>query len=178
MRSRQEKTRKVRFMVALCVVSAAGLLFTAQTAWAGERQFLVILANSPKQYPGPERDPLGQPADGLINPQGIHNQYFDRSDPWIGSFAEYWEEISYGDVKISGQTTDWISLPWAIQPPLLDEERDNPDNPPLDDNMFDPTVRNSPSNFYDLNGDGLYRYGKDRRILLQRPPEYDHRPQR
>ncbi len=151
MMSRKERAHRVRLAVALCVAGVSTLEFMAPAARAGTRQFLVILANSPKQYPNPDRVPQGQPEDGLPNPQLIFNQYFDTTSPDIGSFAEYWEEISYGDVTIAGETTDWISLPWAILPPLIDPTRDRIGDPPLADNLNDPNLRNSPSNFYDLD---------------------------
>jgi PKD repeat protein len=144
----------------LVAASILGLLPSPQ-AWAGQRQFLVILANSPKQYPNPARVPRGQPGGGLPNRELIRQQYFDN-DPNnnIGSFAEYWREISYGDVTISGDVTDWIDLPWAIQPPLLDSSRDVVGgNPPVGDNLESSTLRNSPANFFDLNGTGRYEYG-------------------
>ena len=142
------------------LIFAAVFGLTAPRAKGAERQFLVILANSPKQYPNPNRDPQGQPPGGLINRQLIHNAYFDKVSPSIGSFAEYWEEISYGDVQVSGATSDWINLPWAIQPPLIDASRDNSGGlPPVTENMNDINLRNSPSNWYDLNLSGSYNYG-------------------
>lgn len=163
MRSHQKKARLFRAVTLslLAGVSAVPLLFT-ETVWAGQRQFLVILANSPKQYPNPARVPRGQPGGGLPNPELIRQQYFDNvSDNEIGSFAEYWREISYGDVTISGDVTDWIDLPWAIQPPLMDPSRDVPGgNPPVLDNLADPRLRNSPANFFDLSRNGFYEYGE------------------
>ena len=57
-------------------------------------------------------------------------------NPQVGSFAEYWEEISYGDVAITGTVTDWIALPWSFEP------RDA-----------------SPESWYDMQG-GSYVYGQ------------------
>lgn len=57
-----------------------------------ERKFVDMLANSPKQYP----DSGGQPPEGLTAPVLINQHYFDTINPELGSFAEYWEEISYG----------------------------------------------------------------------------------
>ena len=79
---------------------------------AGNRIFLVTLANSPKQYPGPTRDTgepgegVGLPTGGLISLQSVRNAYFDDLDPDLGSFAEYWEEVSYGEVTITGEVTN------------------------------------------------------------------------
>ncbi len=171
MRRRQEHNQQLRSVAnAWLAAVVGGLLIMAPQLMAGERQFLVILATSPKQYPGPDRgsdaNPLGQPNGGLINPQAIFNQYFDTTNPAINSFAEYWDEVSYGDVKISGDAVGWIELPWAIQPPLIDAARDGAGTgPPVGDNLADPTLRNSPSNFFDLNQTGLYEYGEGERFL-------------
>jgi PKD repeat protein len=120
----------------LAGVSAVPLLLT-ENAWAGQRQFLVILATSPKEYNG------GLPPGGLPNPQLIRNQYFDTINPAVNSFAEYWKEISYGDITISGQVTDWLQLPWAIQP-------------------------KTPMRFVDMDGDGKYKYGKGEKFNNQK----------
>ncbi len=139
----------------IVLVAVNGPLLVAQPARAGERKFLVILATSPKQYPNPDRVPEGQPTGGLLNKQLVHNQYFDTTNPFIGSFAEYWEEISYGDVTIDGMVADWLVLPWAIQPPLVNPNDDDPTSGPGED-----ADRNSPEFFYDLDDDGSYGYGK------------------
>ncbi|MEK6797792.1 MAG: PKD domain-containing protein [Planctomycetota bacterium] len=156
----QEFSRTRRTWIVSAVVLGAVVCLPA--AEAAERQFLVILANAPKQFPGPREDEeeLGKPVGGLINRQLIHDQYFDRIRPDIGSFAEYWEEISYGDVRISGDTTDWINLPWAIMPPLVNEQS----APPVDDAIDNPAFRNSPANFFDLNFTGFYEYGESERF--------------
>ena len=38
----------------------------------------------------------------------------------MGSFAEYWNEISYGAVTVSGDVVGWIHLPWPILPAVVD----------------------------------------------------------
>ncbi len=134
MKRRDKQSGGRRLAVLLCLATGWGVLARTETVQAGERKFLVILATSPKQYNG------GLPPSGLPNPQTIKNQYFDKNNPGIQSLAEYWEEISYGDVTISGTTTDWISLPWSIRP------------------------QTSPGQFIDLNGDGQYEYGQGERF--------------
>ncbi len=107
-------------------------------ARAAERQFFVILANSPKQFTD------GPPE--LVNPQLINRQYFDRiSGNGIDSFAEYWEEISYGDVTIRGTTSDWINLPWRIMP----------DPAATGEGSADAFENDKPMILVDLDGDGL-----------------------
>ncbi len=128
MRCYMQRTKGLSLGLAMLTGGLLGQL--SSMAQAGERKFLVILATSPKQYNN------GLPPGGLPNPQLIRNQYFDKINPGIDSFAEYWEEISYGDVTITGKVTDWISLPWAILP------------------------RVSPGNFVDLDFDGNYQYGR------------------
>ena len=52
----------------------------------------------------------------MANIAEIEQAYFDRSRPNVNSFAEYWEEISYGDVQVSGTVTGWVTLPWPVLP--------------------------------------------------------------
>ncbi len=101
-------------LVALLAWVAVGSTL-GPVAEGAERQFLVILATSPKHYAYLGQS-TGAPPGGFINPVLIDRQYFDKVNASIGSFAEYWEEISYGDVTITGATTDWIALPWAFEP--------------------------------------------------------------
>ena len=112
---RKQSPRAVRLAVLLCASCTVGFLLPTGTAQAGERQFLVILATSPKDFGG------GQPPEGLVNPELIEREYFDKDfcsvsnniscltdancpsgesclRDGIDSFSEYWEEISYGDV--------------------------------------------------------------------------------
>ena len=72
-----------------------------------ERKFVVTLATSPKS----------QPNATLVNPQTIRQEYFDRTpNNGIFSFAEYWSEISYGDITITGDVFGWVTLPWRYVP--------------------------------------------------------------
>lgn len=130
--------RTVRFVALACTASVIGSLLSTGVVQAGERQFIVILANSPKQFPG-----VGH----LANPNLVDRQYFDTVDPSVGSFAEYWREISYGDVTIRGKTTDWVNLPWRV---IMDPAVDSPD----------PDV----PNVVNLNGDNFYFYGMPERF--------------
>jgi len=104
MRSHRVEKRWVRCTACSLVFAAASVLVAGATAQAGQRQYLVILATSPKQH--------GNNPAGLPNPQTIENQYFHGPD----SFAEYWREVSYGDVTIDGAVTDWLNLPWRVRP--------------------------------------------------------------
>ena len=112
MRTRNERRQTTSFARMAGIATVVVYSLMAHAAYAGERQFLVILATSPKQF--------GGAPGNLINPELVNRQYFDRDpDNATTSFLEYWEEISYGDVSIApspnrDKVTDWISLPWRI----------------------------------------------------------------
>lgn len=110
------------------VACTFALMLGAEVARAGQRQYLVILATSPKQNGA---NPT------LPNPQTIENEYFNGPN----SFAEYWREISYGDVTISGTVTDWLQLPWRVQPDPI-------------------RLTGTRLTFPDLNDSGNYEYGR------------------
>ncbi|UCC30857.1 MAG: PKD domain-containing protein [Phycisphaerales bacterium] len=194
MKSGKARIRTTRWTAVACSAGAIASAFLTVSVSAGDRQFLVMLAASPKEYnlpckPDPDdpRDPwcperpytyectvLGPTSPEAIEwgicvtpcatdqdceqvseaeemtfvcshlfgypghcvpdyptPEEIRKQYFDEVDSSIGSFAEYWEEISYGDVTISGTVTDWINLPWRINPPreLPRPQPDFPEDP-------------------------------------------------
>lgn len=99
---------QLRFSHCLCMglVLAAAIEADAQQ----ERKFAVMLAVPGKTVPLP--DPIPQ----LPNPNDAFDHYFDRVKPQIDSFAEYWHEISYGTVDVSGDVLGWIELPWPILP--------------------------------------------------------------
>ena len=96
---------------------------------AEERRFLVILANPVKTY--------GDDDPELTNWALVEAQYFDSNlDNNIYSLAEWWDEVSYGAVTVTGQTFGWYSLPWPIEPGEA-----------------------SPADFINLDLDGNYTYG-------------------
>jgi len=103
------RVQKFRRAVGLCsLVWTVGVFLQPGAALGEERRYLVILANSPKTSPD---------AQNLPSRTAIDRQYFDRvAGNGINSFAEYWEEISYGDISITGETEGWIDLPWALEP--------------------------------------------------------------
>ncbi|MEW6251598.1 MAG: thrombospondin type 3 repeat-containing protein, partial [Planctomycetota bacterium] len=88
-----------------------------------QRKFFLLLGVPVKSYPGgwPPGQPLPNPADG-------YRHYFDLNPSnGIDSFAEYWHEISYGTVNVSGDVAGWAELNWPIfprvlQPPATHEE--------------------------------------------------------
>ncbi len=76
---------------------------------ADQRKFLVLLANTRK----PGTAPVSFPASNVE----VARHYFDRGDDeTVDSFAEYWEEISYGNVTIVGAVLGPVELPWPILP--------------------------------------------------------------
>lgn len=97
------KSFRTRLAVILVACAAAA-------AQAEERKFAVMLAVPTKSMPG-------FPGTPLPNPNDIHDHYFDFSKPGITSFAEYWHEISYGNVHVTGRVLGWVEVPWPVLPP-------------------------------------------------------------
>jgi len=109
----QSRTR--RTLIALTAMAAVSLSFFAQRSEAQERKFVVMLANPIKSLRSATGD--GEPLPVLPNPQGARNHYFDfRQIDEIDSFAEYWHEISYGQVNVSGDVYGWADVPWPVLP--------------------------------------------------------------
>lgn len=97
------------------ILAAFPCAWLVSTAHAEERKFVVILADPSKDHPN------GGVA--LPNRADVNDFYFDKAKngqnggPRIDSFAEWWEEVSYGNVTVSGNTFGWFSLPWPTRPP-------------------------------------------------------------
>ena len=129
MKSRMEWFRTVRkaagYLPALLVICG----WMVGEAKAEERKFAVMLAHSPKSFTASGQP--GLPPGGLENVENVRKDYFE---PNLDSFADYWDEISYGDVQITGQVLGWVALPWAFDP-----------NPPNAD------PRPTPVDFINLN---------------------------
>lgn len=125
--------------VALAHVVA--LLVTTPTA-AEQRKYVVMLAHAPKSFQvgtdGNGNPIYGLPPAGLHNAEEIRKLYFDQTDPNLDSFTEYWREISYGDVVITGSVPGWVTLPWPFQP-------DSPNG----------GARPSPADYIDLRRDNM-----------------------
>lgn len=119
--------------ITLCVVTAS--------ASAEQRKFVVMLAVPAKSAPG------GPSSLQLPNPNDIWDHYFDRvkntGATRVDSFAEYWDEISYGNVAVSGDVFGWVEVPWPVLPATL------PENPATLDGQVLP--------FTDLNADGFFQ---------------------
>ncbi len=115
MRSRMYLSRTKRMFLLGACVGVAVLVIASKDASAELRKFAVTLAHSPKSQLDINGQP-GLPAGGLHSVEDIRRRYFDRSDDTLDSFAEYWEEISYGDVTITGDVFEWVSLPWVFDP--------------------------------------------------------------
>ncbi len=107
------------------------LLAIVPGAWlasanAEERKLVVLLANIPKERR--DNSPLPNPAE-------IWDQYFDKfkngqnGGPRVDSHAEWWEEISYGDVTVSGDVFGWVNLPWPTIPLTGDQGPADPGDP-------------------------------------------------
>src|SRR5690606_13351283 len=101
------------------VVCAALASLVVSATWnrasAQERKFVVMLANPIKSL----RNSVGEnePLPVLPNPNGARDHYFDfRQKADIDSFAEYFHEISYGQVNVSGDVYGWVEVPWPVLP--------------------------------------------------------------
>ncbi len=123
---RYSRLRSSRSLTLLLL--GAWLASSAIPALAADRRFLVILANPTKTY---DSTPV------LANQAFIDAQYFDvdRTND-VYSMAEWWDEISYGAVTVTGQTIGWIEVPWPLEP-----------------------ADASPDEYINLDFDGLYLYG-------------------
>ena len=86
----------------------------AQSAFGEERKFALLLASPLKSYEVPQEE------IEFPNPDDIWEHYFDlvknSGEERVDSFAEYWHEISYGTVSVSGEVYGWIEVPWRTVP--------------------------------------------------------------
>ena len=98
-------------LLALAGVLVANL---AHSAFGEERKFNVMLALPSKSVEGDVSELE------LPNSYDIWDQYFDENkdsgEDRVDSFAEYWDEISYGNVSVSGDVFGWVEIPWPVQP--------------------------------------------------------------
>ncbi len=114
--------------VRTAVAAAALVVLTVGTVVGEERKFAVMLAHSPKSFE--TNGQPGVPSGGLPDVTAIDREYFSRNPvDAIGSFAEYWDEITYGDIHITGRAFGWVTLPWAFSPdPPNAAARPSPEN--------------------------------------------------
>lgn len=104
-----------RPIVALATLAAIAIAGITGSAQAQERKFVVMLANPIKSL----RAAVGEdePLPALPNPNGARDHYFDfQQKVGIDSFAEYFHEISYGQVNVSGDVYGWVEVPWPVLP--------------------------------------------------------------
>ena len=81
---------------------------SALKASAEERKFIVMMAVPPRDFPAWPNVPLP-------NPENAFKAYFDRTNDVINSFHEYWHEISYGAVSVTGDAVGHAELPWSTR---------------------------------------------------------------
>lgn len=135
---------RCRTIAALAVVAGFAIAGVTSTAQAQERKFVVMLANPIKSLRNAAGE--GQPLPQLPNSNGARDHYFDfRQKDSIDSFAEYFHEISYGQVNVSGDVYGWVEVPWPVLP-LGDFEVDEGAT----------TIGNLILPFADLNGNTFY----------------------
>lgn len=108
----RQATRRFFPWTAVWLAALGVVLGTAGRLHAQDsRKFVVLLANVPKSDE--------EPGNSLPNPGNIRWHYFDPAadlQPNIDSFAEYWAEISYNDVQVTGDVFGWVDLPWPVFP--------------------------------------------------------------
>jgi len=104
--------RKLRITKTFVYLSIVGMLAafpaSVRQASAEERRFVVMLA-VPRKSAG--TNPIV-----LANTNQIWDRYFDKVKPNVASFAEYWHEISYRTVTVSGDVYGWVEVPWPALP--------------------------------------------------------------
>ncbi len=104
--------RRLRITKTFVYLSIVGMLAaipaSVRQASAEERRFVVMLSVPRKSVGG---NPLV-----LANTNQVWDQYFDKVKPGVASFAEYWHEISYRTVTVSGDVYGWVEVPWPALP--------------------------------------------------------------
>lgn len=97
------------------VLAGVATSLLAGSAWGEERKFSVMLALPSKTVR--QSYNYQQFLTTLPNFDDIRVHYHDlHANPDVDSFAEYWWEISYGTVAVSGGVFDWVEIPWPILP--------------------------------------------------------------
>ncbi len=106
------------FLALVAVLAPIPLAFLMTEPVSAEpRKFMVLLAEPFKAY-----GPAGRPRP-LPNSAEVWDYYFDQvkdgvgGGPRIDSHAEWWDEISYGEVTVSGNVYGWTAVPWPTVPP-------------------------------------------------------------
>lgn len=135
-----------RFLIPCAIAVIVSSIWPFRDASADDRKFFVAPALSSKSgdsgAPDYPRNPGSPPAPLSL----IRKAYLDKTDPNMLSFAEYWAEISYGDITVSGDAFDFVNVPWratATTDALEDQEADPTDRNRLlwTDLDQNPTVR-------------------------------------
>ncbi len=146
--NRLHRFGNVRWFGGVALTAGFIVSMLAGPARAEERKFVVMLAHSPKAaalMPEDEENPIVLP-----NFADVWDAYFDRVKDTgaseVDSFAEYWLEISYGNVSVSGDAVGWVEVPWPILPTYLFGESGEGEPPGSIDGLVLP--------FYDLNNSG------------------------
>ncbi len=137
-----------------CVTVLASLVaaWLATPAGGDERKFMVMLATSTKSSGGAPSQ--------LPNPGNVWDAYFDQvkdeGAQRVDSFAEYWDEISYGNVSVSGDVAGWVRVPWPMLPVNVVGERipyvDLNENGVIDRFEGEPVVQSQQAMIIDDNG--------------------------
>ncbi len=98
----------------IVVLLAVGVsLLAVRDSRAEERRFLIIKASMPRSFVGTD----GVPPIPMPSIAEFEQVYFlIDPDNEIGSFAEYWAEVSYNIVNVVGRALGTVELPWPQYP--------------------------------------------------------------
>ncbi len=104
-----ELNKRCTLLVVAIGLAAGGLAASGLADETGQRKFMIMGA-------APVKSIAGWPDITLPNLYDAYQVYFDLYDPNTASFAEYWREISYGTVSVSGDVAGWAEVPWPVLP--------------------------------------------------------------
>ena len=99
----------------LFLLTALALAVLASAPASAEQRKFVVMPAWPRKTVEETGITPNQP-----NPNDIYAAYFDDFRDDVDSFAEYWAEVSYGQVAVSGDVYNWVEIPWPILPAGID----------------------------------------------------------
>ena len=183
LRSRTAPKRLFRQLAAVGLLSWP--MFAALVSLAEERKFLVILANMPRSFPA-EPSPTGVdlppgwapgvPPIPMPSPADIEDVYYSHDpEDELGSFAEFWEEISCCIVRVTGKALGIIDLPWP-QYPIFENETTT-DDMVADESIhedFSPSTQSNGLGFFDLNNAANFQFGQGEEVRPRPVPLGQH----
>ncbi len=148
----------------LCAIGAP--LLSVDRAAAEERKFLIFLANMQRSFVATGGLPCQGEGEECPSLEDVNRAYFRiNPDDGFGSFAEYWDEVSYGIVRIDGKALGIVELPWPQYPILANIQTTVED---VEDGTIDttwsPSTASNGVGYFDLNSTGDFQYGEGERV--------------